>query len=39
MQFITATMSKPGGRKQNQDYCYHSMTDQVFCWVVADGLG
>ncbi len=39
MQFMTATISKPGGRKQNQDYCHYSMKDQTFCWVLADGLG
>ena len=39
MQFITATISKPGGRKENQDYCHYSMKDQAFCWLVADGLG
>ena len=39
MRFITATMSKTGGRKQNQDYCCYSIKDQASCWVLADGLG
>ena len=39
MRFMTASISKTGGRKENQDYCHYSMKDQTFCWVLADGLG
>ena len=39
VQAETASLSKAGGRKINQDFCgYHS---NLFagCWIVADGLG
>jgi len=42
MTFDTATLSRPGGREDNEDYCGFHMKDDGKhggCWVVADGLG
>lgn len=40
MHLITASISKPGGRKVNEDYCGHELLPGgLGCWVVADGLG
>ncbi len=39
MKFLTAVLSKPGGREENQDNCDHLLSDQAGCWVLADGLG
>ena len=35
----TATLSKKGGRRNNQDFFGCEYTGQNGCWVVADGLG
>lgn len=39
MNADTATLSKPGGRKINQDACGFEKSDFGACWAVADGLG
>lgn len=39
MKFLTASLSKIGGRRSNQDYCDFVSLHNGHCWVVADGLG
>lgn len=39
MRMDTAGVSKPGGRKNNQDSYGFELVDHGGCWVVADGLG
>ena len=39
MHMDTAGVSKPGGRKNNQDSYGFELVDHGGCWVVADGLG
>ena len=39
MKFLTASLSKTGGRRSNQDYCDFVSLQNGHCWVVADGLG
>jgi serine/threonine protein phosphatase PrpC len=39
MTFITAKLSKVGGREVNQDYCDSTCAETGGVWVVADGLG
>ena len=40
MRLTTASISKPGGRKVNEDCCGHELLPTgLGCWVVADGLG
>jgi serine/threonine protein phosphatase PrpC len=39
MQIDSACLSKPGGRKANQDACGYKINDTGGCWIVADGLG
>lgn len=39
MKTETAWISKPGGRKSNQDACGFTSDEAGGCWVVADGLG
>jgi serine/threonine protein phosphatase PrpC len=38
-QLALASMSRPGGRANNQDACGHWRTDERLCCVVADGAG
>ncbi len=39
MRFLTASLSKAGGRKENQDYCAFLEQGGYGCYVLADGLG
>lgn len=39
MKLLRATLSKPGGRKRNEDYCGCYIKDGLICAVLADGLG
>lgn len=39
MTFKSASISKAGGREENQDYCDSKVCDQVGVWIVADGVG
>jgi len=39
MKADTACLSKPGGRKVNQDACGFDESEAGSCWVLADGLG
>ena len=39
MEFITADVSKVGGREVNQDYCGYTCDGASGIWIVADGLG
>ena len=39
MRCETATLSKAGGRKNNQDSCGFKINHSAGCWIVADGLG
>ena len=39
MKFLTASLSRIGGRRSNQDYCDSVSLKDGHCWVVADGLG
>jgi serine/threonine protein phosphatase PrpC len=39
MRFLTHTVSSAGGREINQDAAEHAVTEQMACWVLADGLG
>jgi serine/threonine protein phosphatase PrpC len=39
MMIDTAALSKPGGRRNNQDAYGYEATPLYGCWVVADGLG
>jgi len=38
-KWATATISDPGGRPDNQDYCTTWQQSDRGCWIVADGLG
>src|SRR5262249_12238420 len=37
--FEIASMTRAGGRRENEDYADFLQTDASSCWVVADGLG
>ena len=37
--FETATLSKPGGRADNEDFLGYRMAKGSGCWALADGLG
>jgi PPM family protein phosphatase len=39
MRFSSASISKPGGREENQDFCDSVQTDTAGLWLLADGLG
>jgi serine/threonine protein phosphatase PrpC len=39
LSFLTATLSRPGPRSENEDYCDFREVGGWYCWVVADGLG
>jgi len=39
MPFLTAQLSRTGGREINEDYCATVELKDAACWVVADGLG
>ncbi|MEW6366876.1 MAG: protein phosphatase 2C domain-containing protein [Acidobacteriota bacterium] len=39
MPFETASITRVGGRKVNEDYCGHVEVDSSSCFVAADGLG
>lgn len=39
MKFLTASLSKIGGRQSNQDYCDFIGLKNGHCWAIADGLG
>jgi len=39
MAFQTATLSRNGGRKDNEDFIAYQEESACACWVVADGLG
>src|SRR5579859_8043237 len=39
MPFMTAQVSRVGGRDYNEDFCSFVETGGTGCWVVADGLG
>ena len=39
MRFQTATLSRNGGRRDNEDYIVYKEEGGYTCWVVADGLG
>jgi serine/threonine protein phosphatase PrpC len=39
MPFLTAVLSRVGGRDHNEDYCSFAEAGGTGCWVVADGLG
>jgi serine/threonine protein phosphatase PrpC len=39
MTFTSASISKPGGREENQDFCDSVQTDTAGLWLLADGLG
>lgn len=39
MTFNSASISKIGGRTENQDYCDSKIVDNAGLWIVADGLG
>jgi PPM family protein phosphatase len=39
MEFLTAALSKPGGRKNNEDFCSFHSHSNGNVWVVADGMG
>lgn len=39
MSLRTASLSKTGGRKVNQDYCSYLEENNYGCYVLADGLG
>jgi serine/threonine protein phosphatase PrpC len=39
MVFKSASISKIGGREENQDYCGSEVIDNAGLWIVADGLG
>lgn len=39
MTFKSASISKTGGREENQDFCYSKVVDHAGLWIVADGLG
>ena len=39
MTFKSASISKTGGREENQDFCDSKVVDHAGLWIVADGLG
>jgi len=39
MRFVMDSISKPGGREHNEDFCGFLEVGDSVCWVVADGLG
>jgi serine/threonine protein phosphatase PrpC len=39
MRFSSASISKPGGREENQDFYDSVQTDTAGLWLLADGLG
>jgi len=39
MEFVSAHLSKVGGRETNQDYCDSRVLHDSGLWIVADGLG
>ena len=39
MTFESASISKAGGRKENQDCCDSKVVDHAGLWIVADGVG
>lgn len=39
MKISAAYITKPGGRKHNEDYADYLLYDDLGCYVVADGLG
>lgn len=39
MNFDISSLSKVGGRENNEDYTRHIQTGQFYCFVVCDGLG
>jgi len=39
MGFISAELSKIGGREVNQDFCGAKFEDKNGIWILADGLG
>jgi serine/threonine protein phosphatase PrpC len=39
MSFITSSISRVGGRGNNEDFCSFAEIAGAGCWVVADGLG
>lgn len=39
MTFQSASISKTGGREENQDCCESKVADHAGLWIVADGLG
>lgn len=39
MRFTTASVSKPGGQEENQDFCDSITVENSNLWVLADGLG
>lgn len=39
MQLEIAVLSKPGGRKRNEDACGYWTSDGACCWVLSDGAG
>ncbi len=39
MNFQTATLSKAGGRRENQDACDYVVLATYGCWMLGDGLG
>jgi len=39
MHFQTATLTRPGDQKTNQDFCDSIIAHDTGCWIMADGLG
>lgn len=39
MKFMSSSLSKVGGRRNNQDFCGFLQNKEKFIWVVADGMG
>ncbi len=39
MKFSSASILKPGGREENQDFCDSLVAEDANIWVLADGLG
>lgn len=39
MKLSSASISKPGGRKKNEDACAIIQTEEYGCYAIADGLG
>ena len=39
MTFKSASISKTGGREENQDFCDSKVVNHAGLWIVADGLG